>query len=278
MSLSLVYSDPERTRSAVPRSQPAGCAPGLRLVGTPSDRLLQLADMLAVAGEGAVASHAAAAHLWGFPELLPWRAEVASARCDRYRLRKVRAHRSLDLSAEDVTKQLGFPVTTVARMLIDLSSRCSLWRLLEVFDRAEARGLVTVAELRASCERLRQAPGRRRSVIRALLELRQGAGPRDSALALRTAAAVADSGLPSVSAGTPIRVGTWVARLPLAYPGSRIAVLCASWGHEPSAAEEAVRATLRTARWHVVTVTWAMSDAEIVSAIGDALMGNRRGR
>ncbi|MFZ4515627.1 MAG: hypothetical protein ACOYN3_04880, partial [Acidimicrobiia bacterium] len=57
---------------------PGNCAPPASPDVLPLDRVHQLESMLAVAGPGAVVSHAAAAHLWGFPEVVAWRAEVAT--------------------------------------------------------------------------------------------------------------------------------------------------------------------------------------------------------
>lgn len=247
----------------------------LRVVVPLAERLHQLRDMLAVAGPDAVASHAAAAHLWGFSELLPWRTEVSSPRCDRYRVRKVRAHRSLDLGPADVTEHRGFAVTTVARMIVDLSGRCSEWALLEVFDRAAREGWISHAELTACCERLRQAPGRRRSVVRALLERRAPGTPRLSALALRTEAVVHAAGLPKLGLNVRVSPRPNAPRLALTYVGSRVGVVCGTWGYTPSAAEEALSGELERSGWRIVHVTWDMSDREIVAAIGTALTRRR---
>ena len=238
-------------------------------------RIAGLHAMLDVAGPDAVASHAAAAHVWGFGDLVPWRTEVALPRCDRYRVRKVRAHRSVDLTADDVTVCDGTPVTTVARMLIDLSARCSLWQLLECFDRAEARGLVSVPDLRTALGRVRQAPGRRPSVVRALIAARAGADVRPEPLALRAQCVVAAAGLPPLVPDVQVRIGLQTHRIALAYPWARVAVMCDPTDALPDPAQRALRHALGVAGWRVVAARWTMSDADLVRVVGGAL--TRRG-
>jgi hypothetical protein len=250
-----------------PRSEPTP----RRLALVPDDRRAQLADLLAVAGPGAVVSHAAAAHLYGFSDLVAWRAEVSTPRCDRYRVRKVRAHRSLDLGPADITEHRGLPVTTVARMLVDLSARCTEWALLELFDRAVAEGRVSRDELAACCERLRQAPGRRRSVIRALLARRAPGAPRLTALDLRVATVVRAAGLPALATHAPVSERPGAYRLALSYPGSRVWVITGAPGFALGPGVARLHDALRGAGWRIVPVTWAMTDTEIVRAVGAAL-------
>jgi hypothetical protein len=257
-------------RSGVPDPSTV-VAPPLQLGSPRDDRLHQLTAMLAVAGPDAVVSHASAAHLYGFGGLVPWRAEISYPRCDRYRVRKVRAHRSLDLGADDTTELFGVRVTTVARMLVDLSGRCSEWVLLELFDRAVAQERVTYGQLASCCERLRQAPGRRRSVVRSLLDRRAPGSPAISALALRTQAAARVAGLPPFAVDHAVATRRGVARVALAYPESQIAVV-----GEPATLRVDPDVLLqldavRNAGWRLVAVRWTMSDADIVTAIGSAL-------
>ena len=59
-------------------------------------------------------------------------------------------HRSVTLTARDVTRVRGLPVTTVARTIIDLSRTLSRDELEELVYRADDRGLVDFRELRAA--------------------------------------------------------------------------------------------------------------------------------
>jgi very-short-patch-repair endonuclease len=62
----------------------------------------------------------------------------------------IKVHRSVTLSARDVTTVRGLPVTTVARTIIDLASTLSPDDLEELVHRADDRGLVDFRDLRAA--------------------------------------------------------------------------------------------------------------------------------
>lgn len=234
------------------------------------DRMFQLEAMLQVAGTDAVVSHAAAVHLWGFPETTPWRSEVSTRRCDRYRVRKVRAHRSVELTDDDITTLRDLPVTTLARTVIDLSARVSPWRILDLTQRGIARGLLDADDLEAGVQRLRQAPGRRLSVVRdAVAGVRTRSGR--SALAQRVDAITQAAGLPTLTWNVHLSNGSDHHRAELAYPGARVIIACTAWPSDPAPAPVPA-ALLATSGWRTVAVTWAMSDVEIVAAIGTALM------
>ncbi len=72
-------------------------------------------------GDGAVLSHGSAAALWKYVRRWPREFEV-TARFDRRR-RGIKVHRSKTLTRRDLTRQLGVPVTSPARTLLDMAPR-----------------------------------------------------------------------------------------------------------------------------------------------------------
>jgi very-short-patch-repair endonuclease len=89
-------------------------------------------------GQGAVLSHRSAAALWNLRQAGAALIDVTvPSRNGRVRRAGVRVHRSGRLSAEEVTRRDGIPVTTVARTLLDLT---------DVLDRQALRRAITEAE------------------------------------------------------------------------------------------------------------------------------------
>ncbi len=71
-------------------------------------------------GDGAVASHRAAAALFGMPGAPRW-VEITVPRTSRVELEGVIAHRTRLLAPEDVARLKGIPVTTAGRTIADLA-------------------------------------------------------------------------------------------------------------------------------------------------------------
>jgi very-short-patch-repair endonuclease len=85
----------------------------------PSVEATYLAAVLA-AGEGALLSGRAAAHLWGLVKGEPPAAAVITA--TQRRIEGVRTRRARHLNAQDASVCCGIPVTSVARTLVDLAA------------------------------------------------------------------------------------------------------------------------------------------------------------
>jgi very-short-patch-repair endonuclease len=133
-------------------------------------------EMAAVlACPGAVLSHRSAAALWQLVVRMdaaePIHITVASE-AGRGRRPGIRRHRA-DLTADEVQRLGGLPVTTVARTLVDLSRTVEVRELERAFARAERERLVTRSELRALLERYARRGGTRR--LAALVASRAGA-------------------------------------------------------------------------------------------------------
>jgi len=163
----------------------------------PRGALTQEARWLAAlmaAGEGAVLSHLAAAALW---RATRWPPAVVDITVPRYRrsFDDVRVHQCRNLDPRDVTVHRGIPVTTVARMCVDLTERLIAEELTNVIHEAAFRRRLVLRELR---ETMARANGRRRlGVLEEALALwQQGSAGIKSRLERAFFALVVAAGLP----------------------------------------------------------------------------------
>jgi very-short-patch-repair endonuclease len=129
------------------------------LAGAPGSARQRLLAATLVAGPGAVASHLAAAWIWGFDGVRPDRVEVSVPRSRNPRGVDGVVHRVSDLLAVDVTTAGPLPITTPSRTLLDIASRLDDAALEEAFDGARRRGQIYLPFLEWRLAELRR-PGR----------------------------------------------------------------------------------------------------------------------
>jgi very-short-patch-repair endonuclease len=149
-----------------------------------------MAGVLA-AGSGAVASHRAAATLFGMPGVPRW-VEVTVPRPREVAVKGIIAHRTRLLVPEDVARLKGIPATTAVRTIADLAKVYPASKVGPMLDYALARRLVTRAQLEA------RAKGRKHNdVLRELLDERPAtARPMGSEFEACLFRALRDAGLP----------------------------------------------------------------------------------
>ena len=126
-----------------------------------------LAAVLA-AGPGAALSHLSAAKHRGL-----WRYRLACVEvvASSYRrIDSVRVHRARRLDPRDVTVYDGVPITTVARMLVDLAEELTKWELANIIHEAAFREIYSQ---RATCAAIERADGRRVNVLRAAMAMHE---------------------------------------------------------------------------------------------------------
>lgn len=112
---------------------------------------------LLAGGPEAALSHRAVAEACGVISLGDGPIDITVPGVKRHHLGRVRFH-SGRLERRDVVVRDGLPMTTVARMVLDLAEQISLRELVEVMDQCEARRLyrpLAVADV------IRRSPGRR---------------------------------------------------------------------------------------------------------------------
>src|SRR3954469_19965227 len=136
----------------------------------PSREQAHIAVVLAV-GETCLVSHLSAAQLLGARLPQPDAIEVSAFLERKIVMEGVLAHRSGLIFDEDVACCRGVPITSPARMLVDLSGRFSARDLDSVLD-AQLRAGMPLRSLQRCIGRLAPAPGRRPSVIHGLLAAR----------------------------------------------------------------------------------------------------------
>jgi very-short-patch-repair endonuclease len=125
----------------------------------PSTEATYLAAVFA-AGEGAVLSGLAAAHLLGLVRGTAPTPEV-TARTER-RIEGVRTHRCRFLNAQEILRVRGIPVTTVPRTLVDISAVLSADALARACHEAGVRYRTTPAQVEAVLALRPQSPGARK--------------------------------------------------------------------------------------------------------------------
>jgi hypothetical protein len=261
-----------------------------RAASTPESWHQKLVAGCLWAGQGALVSHLAAARLHRL-EGLP-----AARRRDPIELtvpfgRHLRArgfviHQSRKLERADTAAIDGIPVTSVARTLVDVSSRLDDKHLCVALDSGLVRHpFVDVHMLRRALRRLK-TQGRRiaRSYGRLLDQRAPNAIHLDSALERRFSAARRSAGLPKPAEHYDVVAGgRRLAEVDFAYPRVRLAIQLdgADVHRRPSVWEHDAdqRSDLAAAGWRVVTVTWAQLEADesaVIERVKRALSGAER--
>jgi len=227
-------------------------------------------------GPDAVASHASAAVLWGLPFAERDVVELTTSRPHWVRLAGVRSHRTNAFLRCEHTIRNRIPVTSVARTLVDLSSRFSVSQLGRMTDYALRRETVRLDDLRRCVAGLPPARGRRPKRIEAVLRRRlPGYEPGDSDLEMRFVRGLLAAGLPELVQQHRVRIGTRRYRIDLAYPDEKLAIELDGWDtHRMRSAFDQDRARandLVVGGWHVLRFTSSMTDEQAVATVRSAL-------
>lgn len=178
-------------------------------------------------GPGTVASHRAAAALWGFEGFTKSTPEVTVPRGVRLRRANVRVHSSTDLELAGRRVRSGIEVTDPSRTVLDLARRLGDRRLLETIESARRLRLTSWSELLATLAKhaRRGRPGirRLRRVIAANIERDE---VTDSNLELLMLALLREHGLPDPVLHHRLigPDGRLIAEIDLAYPQLRLAI------------------------------------------------------
>jgi hypothetical protein len=230
------------------------------------------------AGAGAVASHAAAARLWGFAYLPSDGLDVTilvDARSS-FGTRRPGLHRTRVLPDADVTERAGIPCTTFERTLCDCTTRLSPFQLGRVLDDGLRRNLASLDRLMKCVFRLDSGPGRRLQVAKELLAQRDGSfDPGGSASELRVLSVLREAGIPAPVQQLRVRVNSRSYELDFAWPDQRVFAeyygLPVHSGATAVAADSSRLTALVTAGWKPLVFTDASPDHEIVQSARRAL-------
>jgi len=184
-------------------------------------------------GPDAVASHSAAAALWGVRDALPSVIDVTAPRTLAGR-RGIRVHRA-DLPPDERTTEAGIPTTTPARTLLDLAATSDRHELARALERAEAQRLSDGIPLRALLDRHRG----NRGVARLKAALQDGAAtPRltRSELERRFLTFLEESGLPLPQTNVWLQAGDDWIQVDCLWPDRRLVVELDGRAHHHTAA------------------------------------------
>jgi very-short-patch-repair endonuclease/predicted transcriptional regulator of viral defense system len=248
-----------------------------RLAGAPVSWEQQVLAAVLVAGEGAVASFATAAALWGLAGFDRDEAtEVTTPSRRRSRIPGVKVHDSRVLSPLHVTRHRSIPITSVARTLCDLTACRSYFQVARAVDEALRRRLTTLATLEKVFHDLRTKGRRRSTYMRAILEDRlPGFHPGDSDPEVKLVRWLVGAGLGKPVQQHRIRIGTRTFKIDLAYPVHRIAIEYDGWEtHRPRSVFDADRMrdnALRLAGWQVLRFTSSSPREYVVQTVRDAI-------
>lgn len=269
---------PDQVRYRVRTGRLERVLPGvLRVSGAPEG--WEPAVMAAVlgAGDGAVASFRAAAHLWslaGFWEPPP--VEVTTPSRWRVRIPDVVVHDSEVLHGLHVDRRHGIPVTSVARTLCDLTACASANQVGRALDDALRRKLVSLRRVREVFADLETRGRRRSTAMRALLEERGPAyQPGGSDPEVRMIRVLAAAGLPGLVPQHRVRVDGKTYRLDAAIVPYRVGFEYEGFDFHTGRTAFDDRyerdRLLKRARWLIVYVTSRTTDAQLVRDAYDAL-------
>jgi hypothetical protein len=197
-----------------------------RVGGVPATPRQALLAACLAGGPGVVASHRAAASLWGILDgELP--IEVTVLRQRKPRVRGAILHRSTDLVPHHILEVDGVPVTSPSRTLVDLGAVVPRWQVADALERSLVSRLLSPVE----ADEILSTVGRRgRSgvgALRAVLDERAlGQGIPDGLLEPRMARLLREWGLPAGAFQHEIRdrSGAFVARVDFAWPDRRLVV------------------------------------------------------
>jgi very-short-patch-repair endonuclease len=202
-----------------------------RVAGAPvtyEQRLLE-----ACKSTGGVASHRAAAALWGL-DVPPGTLEVSVTRARCPRPKGVVVHRSSDLGPEQCTVRYGIPVTNPLRTLLDLGAVAPPWIVDEALDVALAKKLVTLPAVYVTLLTHSKKGRRGAGVLRKLLDERGGHVP-ESKLEGKMNRLCRRHGLPLPTFQYRIYRGKReIARVDFAFPDFKIAIEVDGYGPHSS--------------------------------------------
>ncbi len=230
---------------------------GVYAVGHPNPPLQgRFLAAVKACGAGAVLSHYSAGALWGFVNWDDRHPEVTVAGTAPRSHRGIRAHRTRELRAPDVTRHEAIPVTSAPRTLVDLASVLPYRALRRAVRQAQALGRANVAQLVLALGR----SGRRPGVAKLRAIIASGPAPTRSELEDVVLDLILDAGLAHPQANVSLRLAGRRVIPDFRWPEQRLVVEAdgAVWHDtELARADDAERQALLEAHGErVVRVTW----------------------
>jgi hypothetical protein len=133
---------------------------GVYAVGhVPSTPIARAFGAVLACGPGAVLSHSTALCVWGIHK--HWREPFHVTARSAHRHPGIRSHRSSALAPNDITKQLGVPVTSPAKTMLDNAPDLAERRLTRAVNDLRHARYLHLSALHDVIERFPRAPGAR---------------------------------------------------------------------------------------------------------------------
>ena len=197
-----------------------------RLVGPPESWEQRLLAVILSVGEGAAATHLAAARLHGMPGFGWATPEVTMPRGLEHRRPAIRLHTSSDLDRCRIVRIAGIPTTDVDRTLLDLARYVGDHRLLSSIEWARRTDQVTWSSLiRTLARHARRGRAGVRRLRRVIAANVHRAEITDSDFELLLLTLLVEHGLPEPVLHHRVELGgRFLAEVDLAYPELGIAI------------------------------------------------------
>jgi very-short-patch-repair endonuclease len=228
------------------------------------------------AGKGAVASHRAAARVWGLLGASDDIVEITVPRQRKPRLHGVTIHRSSDLDSGQTAVRHRIPVANPLRTMVDLGAVVPPEAVEDALDAGLAwPSLFSIAAVEATLEHLARHGRSGAGVLRQVLDERAlGEAVSDSKLERRMAELLRRTGLPAAVFHYVVRTpaGVFLAEVDFAYPEIKLAIEVDGFevhGTPRAMAKDFVRQNgLVPYGWHVLRFTWRQvtREPEVVAA------------
>jgi very-short-patch-repair endonuclease len=231
-----------------------------RIPGAPQTWRQSLIGAVYWAGEGAAASHRAAAALHRCPGIRNLSVEVSGEK-EKRRIKDVAYHRVSRLDEQDIHEVDGIRTTSAARTVVDLAGVIEAALLGKIIDDLLRRRLMDLESLADTVVRAGGSTKKGRGTLLKALNVRSGrGGPSHSALERRLYKIIVDAGLPVPIRQFRIRARDRTMYPDCAYPQFKIAVEADSyeWHRWQSARQNdySKDRILRSLGWKVLRFSW----------------------
>lgn len=232
-----------------------------RVTGAPVSWEQRVFAAVLSSGPGAVASHRAAARLWGLHD--GSEVEVSVPGRARRRARGASVYGVTDLASAPVIARAGIPTTTPMRALVDMGSVVDAEELEDALDRGLASRLYSIDSVEHELDRLGRKGRAGVGMLRDVLDHRAlGKARADGLLEPRMARLMRQYKLPVASFQYEIRDGRrFIARVDFAYPDIRLAIEVDGYRRHSTPSDVQAgddrQNELITLGWKVLRFTWA---------------------
>ncbi len=241
----------------------------------------RLTAAVLAAGPGALVSHQHAATLWGLTNAMSGPVHVTTPHRSRQAIAGVRLHRTRRIHTDDVAVVRGIPVTSVARMLVDLTDELSSQGLGRLLREAAFQRLLNLELVDAA---LARAHGRRHLArLTAALQAHRPGKVLRSELERRFLALCREAGLPEPETNLAVVAAGKTYEVDCLWRAERVVVeLDGAAAHHTAHAFEADRerdAALIAADLRPLRFTWrrvTRQAAAVAAEVGATLRTRRR--